>query len=121
SAPSAAAVMEQMPQTIAASGNNTRDGEPDSLPRYSGGGLGRGFWKNAAEWRCNIARTLPNPLPSPPPEYLGREKSGHFVGRVLSRRLCCPSGSGGLKPALRRDSIDGFTKVLPDKHLPVMT
>src|SRR4051794_14555251 len=37
-----------------------------SLPRYSGGGLGRGF--------AQVAHLLRNPLPSPPPECRGREK-----------------------------------------------
>src|SRR5947208_11869014 len=34
-----------------------------SLPRYSGGGLGRGF----------VQATRSSPLPNPPPEYRGRE------------------------------------------------
>ena len=38
----------------------------NSLLRYSGGGLGRGFG--------GVAHLLHNPLPSPPPEYRGREK-----------------------------------------------
>src|SRR5580765_5494054 len=38
----------------------------DSLPRYSGGGLGRGFARKA--------HLQHNPHPSPLPEYRGREK-----------------------------------------------
>src|SRR5262249_9485631 len=50
------------------------------LPRYSGGGLGRGFAQEI------IVRH--NPLPSPPPEYRGREKI-HTGARWLIIAAAC--------------------------------
>src|SRR5206468_3700562 len=52
-----------------------------SLPRYSGGGLGRGFGRVRAILQRHSAAFFQNPLPNPPPEYRGRESGS--PSRVL--------------------------------------
>jgi len=49
-------------------------------PRYSGGGLGRGL--------CRAIIIRANPLPSPPPEYRGRENMRSGVRWLLMATAC---------------------------------